>query len=103
MEGKSIGSSKGSSWFEEHLICRLGSKIYFVIHYVPIFIPHLKNCARIEDISWIEDVVECTPIILFMIFKIIDMVGFVNPHKLVVQKSAFSNLANVHEMKMFQT
>jgi hypothetical protein len=32
----------------------------------------------------------------------IDVVGFVNPHKVVVQRSAFSTLANVHEMKMFQ-
>jgi hypothetical protein len=67
------------------------------------FIPHLKNCAKFEDISLIEDVVECTPTILFMIFFTIDVVGFVNPHKVVVQRSAFSTLANAHEMKMFQT
>jgi hypothetical protein len=32
----------------------------------------------------------------------IDVVGFVNPHKVVVQRNAFSTLANVHEMKMFK-
>jgi hypothetical protein len=66
------------------------------------FIPHLKNCAKIEDISWIEDVVDCTLTILFMNFFTIDMVGFVNPHKVVVQRGAFSTLANAHEMKCFK-
>jgi hypothetical protein len=32
----------------------------------------------------------------------IDVVGFVNPHKVVVQRNAFSTLANVHEMKMLK-
>jgi hypothetical protein len=62
------------------------------------FIPHLKSCARIEDISWIEDVVECTPIILFINNFTNDVVGFVNPHKVIVQRNAFSTLANAHEM-----
>ncbi len=50
-----------------------------------------------------HNVVEFTPTILFMNHFTIDVVGFVNPHKVVVQRSAFSTLANAHEMKKFQT
>jgi hypothetical protein len=108
LEGKSISSSKGSSWFEEHLICKLGSKvaspiILFCYPLRPILFLIKKVVQELKDISWIEDVVECTPTILFMNNFTIDVVGFVNPHKVVVKRSAFSTLANVHEMKMFQT
>jgi hypothetical protein len=38
-----------------------------------------------ENISWMEDnIVECTPTIPFFSTSNVGMVGFVNPHKVVV-------------------
>jgi hypothetical protein len=47
-----------------------------------------------EDIWWIEDIVESTLITTpFFSTSSVDMVGFVNPHQ-VVLRSTFSTLAN---------
>jgi hypothetical protein len=49
-----------------------------------------------EDISWMEEeIVDSTPTIPFLSTSNVGMVGFVNPHKVVVQKSAFLILGNV--------
>jgi hypothetical protein len=49
-----------------------------------------------EDISWMEeDIVECTPTILFSSTSNVSMVVFADPHKVVSQRSAFLVLENV--------
>jgi hypothetical protein len=47
-----------------------------------------------DDISWMEDIVESTPTIPFLSTSSVRMVGFVNPHKIVVRRSAFQVLGN---------
>jgi len=44
-----------------------------------------------EDMLWIEDIVGCTLAPPFLINSRIDMVNFVNLHKVVTRRSAFSN------------
>jgi hypothetical protein len=41
-----------------------------------------------------EDIVECTPTIPFSNPSCVGKVGFVNPHKVVVQRNAFSVFGN---------
>jgi len=41
--------------------------------------------------QWIEDIVKSTQALPFLTNSRVDMVGFVNPHKVVVRKSAFSS------------
>jgi hypothetical protein len=49
-----------------------------------------------EDISWIEgDTIECTPTIPFFSTFSLGMVGFIDPHKVILQKNAFPILGNV--------
>jgi hypothetical protein len=48
-----------------------------------------------ENISWMEEIVECTPTIPFSKTSNVGMVSFVDPHKIVVQRSAFPILGNV--------
>ncbi len=43
---------------------------------------------------WIDDIVESTPTSSFFINCRIDMADFVNPHKVVVQRNAFSAFPN---------
>jgi hypothetical protein len=48
-----------------------------------------------EDISCMEEyIVKCTPTILLLSTSSLGMVGFVNAHKVVAQKSAFTILEN---------
>ncbi len=47
-----------------------------------------------ENILWIEDIVESTPIISFFSTSSVDMVGFLNWHKVVAWRNAFLTLAN---------
>jgi hypothetical protein len=47
-----------------------------------------------KEILWIEDIVESTPIISFFSTSSVDMVGFVNPHKVVFRRNAFLTLTN---------
>jgi hypothetical protein len=42
-----------------------------------------------------EEIVECTPTIPFSKTSSVDMARFVDPHKIVVQRNAFSILGNV--------
>ncbi len=53
-----------------------------------------------ENILWIEDIVESTPITSFFSTSSVNMVGFVNPHKVVVQRIAFLTFANGSVSKM---
>jgi hypothetical protein len=54
------------------------------------------------EVSWIEEVVECTPTPLFLSnSNVVGMAKFVDLHKLVAQKFAFQPL-QMHEMRMFQ-
>jgi hypothetical protein len=48
-----------------------------------------------EGTLWIEDIVESTTTttLIFTNYKI-DMVGFVNPHKVIIKRSASSTLPN---------
>jgi hypothetical protein len=43
-----------------------------------------------EDMLWIEDIVESTSTSLFLTNSKVDMVGFVDLHKVVARKNAFS-------------
>jgi hypothetical protein len=48
-----------------------------------------------EDISWMEeDIVECTLNIPFSNTSSVDMVGFLDPHKVVARRSAFPVIEN---------
>ncbi len=53
------------------------------------------------EVSWIEEVVECTRNTLFLSNSNVDMAKFVDLHKVVAQKFAFQPL-QMHEMTMFQ-
>jgi hypothetical protein len=53
------------------------------------------------EVSWIEEVVECTPTPLFLSNSNVDMAKFVDLHKVVAQKVAFQPL-QMHETRMFQ-
>jgi hypothetical protein len=46
--------------------------------------------VRIADMSRIENIVENTPAPPVLTNFRVDMVGFVNPHKMIVRKSSFS-------------
>jgi len=43
-----------------------------------------------EDMLWIEDIVESTQTPPYLTNSKIDMVSFVNPHKAVARKNVFS-------------
>jgi hypothetical protein len=45
--------------------------------------------------DWIEDIVENTPTFSFLSHSRINMVGFVNLHKVVFKRSVFSALSSV--------
>jgi hypothetical protein len=55
-----------------------------------------------ENISWMEEnIVECTPTILFLSTSSVNTTGFVNPHKVVAQRHAFLILGNVQNDCVF--
>jgi len=43
-----------------------------------------------EDMLWIEDIVQCTPTPPFLTNSRADMVGFVDPHKVVALSAFFA-------------
>jgi hypothetical protein len=49
-----------------------------------------SNSVKLENILWIENVVESTSAPLFFTNSKIDMASFVNPHKVVVKRNASS-------------
>ncbi len=55
-----------------------------------------------EGMLWIEDIVQCTPAPPFLTDSKVDMVSFVDPHKVVVPRSAFlafQHAQNIVELK----
>jgi hypothetical protein len=48
-----------------------------------------------EDMLWIEDIVKSTPSFPFWMTLKIDMASFVDPHKVVGKKNAFSAFSSV--------
>ncbi len=104
-----FGPKNGVQWFGEPR-CKLGSKVvlplfFTIFHYFSLFSLFFKvffftccwswNYAQMEDISWMEeDIVESTPTIPFLNTFSVGMVGFVDPHKVVVWRSAFQILGN---------
>jgi hypothetical protein len=49
-----------------------------------------------ENISWMEeDIVECIPTIPFSSTSSVGVTGFVDPHKVVAQRSVFQVFGNV--------
>jgi hypothetical protein len=55
----------------------------------------------VENILWIEDIVESTPITSFFSTSSVDIVRFVDPCKVVVERSTFLTLVN-WPLKMFK-
>jgi hypothetical protein len=49
---------------------------------------------------WNEDIVQCTPTPPFLTNSRVDMVGFVDPHKVVALRSAFFLPFNMHKLKL---
>jgi hypothetical protein len=47
---------------------------------------------RMEEMQWIEDIVKSTRTLPFLTNYRVGIVDFVNPHKVVARKSAFSAL-----------
>jgi hypothetical protein len=47
-----------------------------------------------EDILWIEDIVENIPTTPFLSTYIVDTVGFIDPHKVVVWRNKFLALGS---------
>jgi len=45
--------------------------------------------VKMENMLWIEDIVESTPTLQFCTNFKVDMVGFVNFHKVIVRRNAF--------------
>ncbi len=85
-------NSKDSSWFEEPK-CKLGSKaahffVFFVLFHC-FLLTCCSNFMKMEDMLWIEDIVESTSTSPFLTTSRVDMVGFVDLHKVVARRSAF--------------
>jgi len=49
---------------------------------------------RMENILWIENIVESTSTLPFLTNSGVDMAGFVHPHKAIARRNAFSTLLN---------
>ncbi len=49
---------------------------------------------------WIENIVESTPPLPFLINSRVDMANFVDPYKVVVRRSAFFFFFQVHKMEV---
>jgi hypothetical protein len=52
-----------------------------------------------EDVLWIEDIIESTPTPPFFTNSRIDIASFVNLYKVVVKRNAFSTLSNYMKWK----
>jgi hypothetical protein len=103
LEGKPIGldpkqTLKERLWFREPK-CKLRSKVHFFIFLLfsnVLFYPCCSNYERIEEMLWIEDIVESTQAPSFLTNSRVDLVGFVDPHNVVARRSAFSTLPSAH-------
>jgi len=50
---------------------------------------------KMKEMLWIEDIVESTQAPSFLTNSKVDMVGFVNPHKVVAKNNALKTLPNI--------
>ncbi len=92
--GPKKNNLKESSWFGEPK-CNLRSEgAHFLFFLTDFFYPCCSNYVRMKDILWMEDIVEYTPTPPFYINFRIDMTGFVDPHKMIPRRSAFSALSS---------
>ncbi len=66
---------------------RLLIYLYFVFFHC-FFYPCCSNFVKLEDMLWIEEIVESTPTPPFFTNSRVDIVGLVNLHK-VVARNAF--------------
>jgi len=56
--------------------------------------PSFSGISKVENMLWIQDIVESTLVLsIFINFKI-DMVGFVYPQKVVARRNTFSVFSN---------
>ncbi len=69
-----------------------GSKVahFFIFFFSCFFYLYCSNFVKMERMLWIEDIVESTQPSPFFINSKIDMVSFVDPHKVVIRRNAFS-------------
>jgi hypothetical protein len=93
MKNKSLNES---SWFGEPK-CKLGYKVahFFIFlgfFFIVFFPPCCSNLMKMENMLSIEDIVKSIPIPPFLTNSRIDMVGFVDPHKVVAKQSMHSFL-----------
>jgi hypothetical protein len=103
LEGKPIGLDpkkkplKENSWFGEPK-CKLGLKVlhFFIFLLFSTIFLYLccSNFVRIEEMLCIKDIIESTQAPSFLTNYKIDMANFVDPHKVVVRRSAFLALLN---------
>jgi hypothetical protein len=56
--------------------------------------PSFSGISKVENMLWIQDIVESTLVLSFFINFKIDMVGFVYPHKVVARRNTFSVFSN---------
>jgi hypothetical protein len=71
------------------------SFFHFLLFSTILFYLYCSNSMKMEEMIGIEDIVESTQAPSFLTNSRVDMVGFVNPHKVVVKSSAFSTFPNV--------
>jgi hypothetical protein len=83
-----------SSWFREPK-CKLRFIVHFFIYlFFSLFLknPCYSNFVKMEGMLQIENIFESTLALPFLTNSRVDMVGFVNLHKVVAKRSAFSAL-----------
>ncbi len=60
--------------------------------------PSFSGISKVENMLWIQDIVESTLVLSFFIYFKIDMIGFVHPHKVVAR--IHFQFFQVHEMEV---
>ncbi len=84
-------SLKESSWFGGPK-CKLGSKVaylWFSFFSIVLFYHCYSNFVKMENMLWIKDIVKRTLTPPFLTNSRVDMVDFVNLHKVVTRRNAF--------------
>jgi hypothetical protein len=98
-ENQLVWTKKNSSWIGEPK-CKVRSEVAHFFVFRALFHCLKKkvccsNFVRMEDMLWIEDIVDNTSIPPFLVYYRVDMVDFVNIHKVVARKNAFSAFPSV--------
>ncbi len=84
---------KESSWFGEPKR-KLRSKVVHFFIFFLVFYSCCSNSVRLEEMLWIEDIVQSTQAPPFLTNLKVDMASFIDPHKVIIRKSAFLALPN---------